>query len=100
MDDENDELRDDIERVRGIDEGEAGRRIGEFRDIVGRIEDLSAQLAAHNDAVRTPSRSSRATTARTRGRANAAPRSKTMTLTTSQPATGMIWPTSSISKEV
>ena len=24
---------------------------GEFRDIVGRIEDLSAQLAAHNDAV-------------------------------------------------
>lgn len=44
MDDENEELRDDIERVRGIDEGE-------FRDIVGRIEDLSAQLAAHNDAV-------------------------------------------------
>ena len=51
MDDENEELRDDIERVRGIDEGEADHRIGEFRDIVGRIEDLSAQLAAHNDAV-------------------------------------------------
>ena len=44
MDDENEELRDDIERVRGIDEGEADHRIGEFRDIVGRIEDLSAQL--------------------------------------------------------
>lgn len=51
MDDENKELRDDIERVRGIDEGEADHRIGEFRDIVGLIEDLSAQLAAHNDAV-------------------------------------------------
>lgn len=51
MFDENEELRDDIERVRGIDEGEADRLIGEFRDIVGRIEDLSAQLAAHNDAV-------------------------------------------------
>ena len=51
MDDENEELRDDIERVRGIDESEADHRIGEFRDIVGRIEDLSAQLAAHNDAV-------------------------------------------------
>lgn len=51
MDEENEELRDDIERVRGIDEGEADHRIGEFRDIVGRIEDLSTQLAAHNDAV-------------------------------------------------
>lgn len=51
MDDENEELRDDIERVRGIDEDEADHRIGKFRDIVGRIEDLSAQLAAHNDAV-------------------------------------------------
>ena len=51
MDDENVGLRDDIERVRGIDEDEADHRIGEFRDIVGRIEDLSAQLAAHNDAV-------------------------------------------------
>ncbi len=51
MNDENEELRDDIERVRGIDEGEADHRIGEFRDIVERIEDLSAQLAAHNDAV-------------------------------------------------
>lgn len=42
MGDENEELRDDVERVRGIDE---------FRDIVGRIEDLSRQLAEHNDAV-------------------------------------------------
>lgn len=51
MDEENEELRDDIERVRGIDEGEADHRIEEFRDIVGRIEDLSRQLAEHNDAV-------------------------------------------------
>lgn len=51
MDEENEELRDDIERARGIDEGEADRRIEEFRDIVGRIEDLSRQLAEHNDAV-------------------------------------------------
>lgn len=51
MDEENEELRDDIERVRGIDEGEADHRIDEFRDIVGRIEDLSRQLAEHNDAV-------------------------------------------------
>lgn len=42
MGDENEELRDDVERVRGIDV---------FRDIVGRIEDLSRQLAEHNDAV-------------------------------------------------
>jgi hypothetical protein len=51
MDEENEELRDDIERVRGIDEGEADHRIDEFRDIVGRIEDLSRQLAEHNGAV-------------------------------------------------
>lgn len=51
MDDENVELRDDIERVRGIDGDEADHRNDEFRDIVERIEDLSAQLAAHNDAV-------------------------------------------------
>lgn len=51
MNEENEELRDDIERVRGIDEGEADHRIDEFRDIVGRIEDLSRQLAEHNDAV-------------------------------------------------
>lgn len=51
MDEENEEQRDDIERVRDIDEGEADHRIAEFRDIVGRIEDLSAQLAAYNDAV-------------------------------------------------
>lgn len=35
MDNENEELRDDIERVRGIDESEADHRNGEFRDIVG-----------------------------------------------------------------
>lgn len=51
MDDENEELRDDIERVRGIDEGEADHRIGEFRDIVGRLDALSRQLADLNDAV-------------------------------------------------
>lgn len=51
MDEETEELRDDVERVRGIDEGEADHRIDEFRDIVGRIEDLSRQLAEHNDAV-------------------------------------------------
>lgn len=51
MGEKNEELRDDIERVRGIDEGEADHRIEEFRDIVGRIEDLSRQLAEHNDAV-------------------------------------------------
>lgn len=51
MDEENEELRDDIERERGIDEGEADHRIDEFRDIVGRIEDLSRQLAEHNGAV-------------------------------------------------
>ena len=51
MDEENEELRDDSERVRGIDEGEADHRIDEFRDIVGRIEDLSRQLAEHNGAV-------------------------------------------------
>lgn len=51
MDEENEELRDDIERVRGIDEGEADHRIDEIRDIVGRIEDLSRQLAEHNGAV-------------------------------------------------
>lgn len=51
MDEENEELRDDIERVRGIDEGEADHRIDEFRDIVGRIEDLSRQLAEHNGGV-------------------------------------------------
>lgn len=51
MDEGNEELRDDIERVRGIDEGEADHRIDEFRDIVGRIEDLSRQLAEHNGAV-------------------------------------------------
>jgi hypothetical protein len=50
MDEENEELRD-VERVRGIDEGEADHRIDEFRDIVGRIEDLSRQLAEHNEAV-------------------------------------------------
>lgn len=50
MDDEN-EIREDVEETRGIEEGETGRRIDEFRDIVRRLDDLSDQLAAHNDAV-------------------------------------------------
>lgn len=50
MDEEN-ELREDVEETRGIEEGETGHRIDEFRDIVRRLDDLSDQLAAHNDAV-------------------------------------------------
>lgn len=50
MDDEN-EIREGVEETRGIEEGETGRRIDEFRDIVRRLDDLSDQLAAHNDAV-------------------------------------------------
>lgn len=50
MDGEN-ELREDVEETRGIEEGETGHRIDEFRDIVRRLDDLSDQLAAHNDAV-------------------------------------------------
>lgn len=50
MDEEN-EIREGVEETRGIEEGEANHRIDEFRDIVRRLDDLSDQLAAHNDAV-------------------------------------------------
>lgn len=50
MDEEN-ELREGVEETRGIEEGETGLRIDEFRDIVRRLDDLSDQLAALNDAV-------------------------------------------------
>ena len=50
MDEEN-ELREGVEETRGIEEGETGHRIDEFRDIVRRLDDLSDQLAALNDAV-------------------------------------------------
>ena len=50
MDEEN-EFREGVEETRGIEEGETGHRIDEFRDIVRRLDDLSDQLAAHNDAV-------------------------------------------------
>ena len=44
MDEENEELRDDIERVRGIDEGEADHRINEFRDLVRRLENIESGI--------------------------------------------------------
>lgn len=50
MDEEN-EIREDVEETRGIEEGEAGHRIDEFRDVIRRLDDLRDQLAAHNDAV-------------------------------------------------
>lgn len=50
MDKEN-ELREDVEETRGIEEGEADHRIDEFHDIVGRLDALSRQLADLNDAV-------------------------------------------------
>lgn len=50
MDEEN-EIREGVEETRGIEEGETDHRIDEFRDIVRRLDDLSDQLAAHNDAV-------------------------------------------------
>lgn len=50
MDVEN-EIREGVEETRDIEEGETGHRIDEFRDIVRRLDDLSDQLAAHNDAV-------------------------------------------------
>lgn len=60
MDEEN-EIREGVEETRGIEEGETGhridefrdiaRRLDEFRDIARRLDDLSDQLAAHNDAV-------------------------------------------------
>ena len=49
--DEEIEIREGVEETRGIEEGETGHRIDEFRDIVRRLDDLSDQLAAHNDAV-------------------------------------------------
>lgn len=49
--DEEDEIREGVEETRGIEEGETGHRIDEFRDIVRRLDDLSDQLAAHNNAV-------------------------------------------------
>lgn len=49
--DEVNEIREGVEETRGIEEGETGHRIDEFRDIVRRLDDLSDQLAAHNDAV-------------------------------------------------
>lgn len=49
--DEKNEIREGVEETRGIEEGETGHRIDEFRDIVRRLDDLSDQLAAHNDAV-------------------------------------------------
>lgn len=49
--DEEIEIREDVEETRGIEEGETDHRIDEFRDIVRRLDDLSDQLAAHNDAV-------------------------------------------------
>lgn len=51
--DEKNEIREGVEETRGIEEGETGHRIDEFRDIVRRLDDLSDQLAAHNDAVMT-----------------------------------------------
>lgn len=45
------EIREGVEETRGIEEGETDHRIDEFRDIVRRLDDLSDQLAAHNDAV-------------------------------------------------
>lgn len=53
MDEENEirYVREDVEETRGIEEGEADHRIAEFRDLVRRLDDLSDQLRAHNDAV-------------------------------------------------
>ena len=48
---EENEIREGVEETRGIEEGETDHRIDEFRDIVRRLDDLSDQLAAHNDAV-------------------------------------------------
>lgn len=50
MDEEN-EIREDVEETRGIEEGEADHRIDEFRDVIRRLDDLRDRLAAHNDAV-------------------------------------------------
>lgn len=50
MDEEN-ELREDVEETRGIEEVEADHRIDEFHAIVGRLDALSRQLADLNDTV-------------------------------------------------
>lgn len=45
MDEEQlDNIRDDVQRTRGIEEGEADHRIDEFRDLVRRIEDLETMI--------------------------------------------------------
>ena len=45
MDEETlDDIRDDVERTRGIEEGEADHRIDEFRDLVRRIEGLETMI--------------------------------------------------------
>lgn len=45
MDEETlDDIRDDVERTRGIEEGEADHRIDEFRDLVRRLEDLETMI--------------------------------------------------------
>lgn len=38
------DIRDDVERTRGIEEGEADHRINEFRDLVRRIEGLETMI--------------------------------------------------------
>ena len=45
------EILEDVEQTRGIEEGEADHRIDEFRDIVRRLEELRDQLAQHNETV-------------------------------------------------
>lgn len=45
MDEEHlDDIRDDVKRTRGIEEGEAYHRIDEFRDLVRRIEGLETMI--------------------------------------------------------
>lgn len=45
MDEETlDDIRDDVQRTRGIEEGEADHRIDEFRDLVRRIEGLETMI--------------------------------------------------------
>lgn len=45
MDEEKlDDIREDVERTRGIEEGEADHRINEFRDLVRRIEGLQTMI--------------------------------------------------------
>lgn len=45
MDEEQlDDIREDVQRTRGIEEGEADHRIDEFRDLVRRIEGLETMI--------------------------------------------------------